>query len=547
MKGRKNALILFDIDGTLIRQVGKSAITANRFAYAVNKTFGTNVASETRSKYGHVDMATLLEMAEKAGIERGKASKKLGRMFYYVTKYFRDHLDQYNTHVHEGVKPFLARLKREGYIVGLVTGNIEPVAEMKLRKLGIYKFFDLGAFGELSDKRSEMIEHAINTANEKFGKQFTKQTTLYFGDTPLDITAAKAAGVRVVAVATGNHSKDILRKEKPDYLLPDMSDQTRIFHIIREVAKRYAQEHRRIVVLGRANTTMTVSVDRMPKAREQVIARNASYAPGGKGSNQAIAAKRLGAKVSFVTCLGRDYFGQKLLAFLRSEGIDTSAIKRTAKTPSGMSVVVIDKYSHNTIISIPGSESELNQRDIKRIRFEPGDIAISQLALSEGVVRSFLAKARAAGATTILNTAPKANFSRSTLGLADYLIANEREAAFFSASANASQDYHTALTHARKIRASQGQTVIVTLGDKGSLTLAGGESIVVRGIKVKALDTQAAGDTFVGAFSTALSQGMGLRSALLFANKAAALCVQKYGAASSIPSRDEVDRMRIEP
>lgn len=300
---------------------------------------------------------------------------------------------------------------------------------------------------------------------------------------------------------------------------------------------------KRIIVLGRINTTMTLNVDAIPKPKEQITAKKALITPGGKGSNQAIAASRLGGNVSFVTCLGTDDFGEKLLSFLKAEGIDTKFIKFSKTTPAGMSIVILDKNSENTIISIPGSERELLAEDITKIKFTRHDIAVSQLALPEEVVLAYLKRAKAAGATTILNTAPRAKYDTKVFKFADYLIPNESEAAFFAGSTKVTQDPSEALGYARRMRASPSQVVIVTLGGNGSIALAGKEIIRILGIKVKAVDTQAAGDTFVGAFAAALSENKNLKGALEFANKAAAICVQRQGAASSVPTRKDVDGM----
>lgn len=303
------------------------------------------------------------------------------------------------------------------------------------------------------------------------------------------------------------------------------------------------QKTKRIIVLGRINTTLTMNVEVIPKPKEQVTAKKVLITPGGKGSNQAVAARRLGGKVSLVTCLGTDDFGKKLLSFLKTEGIDTKLIRFSKNTPAGMAIVILDENSENTIISIPGSERELLANDIKKIRFTDHDIVVSQLALPKEVVIAYLKKAKASGATTILNTAPRAKYDTTVFKFADYLIPNESEAAFFAGSTKVSQDPSEALEYARKIRARPEQVVIVTLGSNGSIALAGKEIIRIPGIKVKAVDTQAAGDTFVGAFATALSENKSLKNALEFANKAAAICVQRHGAASSIPTRNDVDGM----
>ena len=178
------------------------------------------------------------------------------------------------------------------------------------------------------------------------------------------------------------------------------------------------QKTKRIIVLGRINTTLTMNVEVIPKPKEQVTAKKVLITPGGKGSNQAVAARRLGGKVSLVTCLGTDDFGKKLLSFLKTEGIDTKLIRFSKNTPAGMAIVILDENSENTIISIPGSERELLANDIKKIRFTDHDIVVSQLALPKEVVIAYLKKAKASGATTILNTAPRAKYDTTVFKFA---------------------------------------------------------------------------------------------------------------------------------
>ena len=239
MKHRKNVLLLFDIDGTMIHQVGRSGITTNRFAYAVNRVFNTdiNAGMLPNSAYGQVDTETLLSLSEMGGVKRGVAKKHLKRLYFFTAQYFRMHLKDYNTHVHEGVKPLLSRLRREGYILGLVTGNLEPIAKMKLKKTGLYGFFDIGAFGNISNQRSKLLEHAMKLASRKFKTNFTKERVLYFGDAPLDVKAAKKAKIKIICVTTGHYTRKVLKKEKPDYIFSGMSNQDRIFNIINKISK----------------------------------------------------------------------------------------------------------------------------------------------------------------------------------------------------------------------------------------------------------------------------------------------------------------------
>ncbi len=533
----RETLLLFDIDGTLIRLVGKSRITYKRFTYAVNKTFGTNLPASAVPNYGHiVNTELLLLLSQKAGIDRKEAVKKLDTLYHYTTEHFRDHLSEYRTTILEGVRPLLSRLKDEGYLMGIVTGNIEPIAKMKMSKMGLDGIFDFGVFADGSNRKKDMILEAINKANSISRRKFTKKSTLYFGDTAIDVREARYAGVKMLALATGHHSYETLRKENPDYLLENLSNTKAVMRIIERIGFGSTP---RIFVLGRPNTTLTIPCERFPSRLEQVKAKEARKTPGGKGLNQAVAARRLGGSVYFITCIGADNFGRELLSFIKKEKINTKHAK-IAKGPSGLSLVFIDKSSGNTIISIPGSESMLKKSDINTIKFSSNDIAISQLSPSEELVRHFLSRARSEGAITILNAAPKSECSRKTLSNADYVIVNEDEAAHLAGSNSAPKNHESAIAYAKKIRSRSDQTIIVTLGRNGSAALSGEERIRIKGIKVRAVDTQAAGDTFVGALAVGLSESMDLYHAMKFANKASALAVQRFGATSSIPKRSDI-------
>ena len=533
----RKTLLLFDIDGTLIRLVGKSRITYKRFTYAVNKTFGTNLPASAVPDYGHiVNTELLLLLSQKAGVNRKEAIKKLDTLYHYTTEHFRNHLSEYRTTILGGVKPLLSQLKAEGYMLGIVTGNIEPIARMKMSKMGLDGIFDFGVYADGSNRKKGMIIEAIKRANSISRRNFTLKKTLYFGDTAVDVREARSAGVKMLALATGHHTYEVLRKEDPDYLLENLSNTNAVMRIIDHID---SGSKPRIFVLGRPNTTLTIPCDRFPRPLAQVKAAQAKQSPGGKGLNQAVAAKRLGGSVYLVTCLGADNFGTELLKFIRREKISTQHIK-SVKGPSGLSIVFIDKDSGNTIISIPGSESTLSKRDIDKIDFRHSDIAISQLSPSEDIVRYFLSRASSSGAVTALNAAPRSACSRKTLLKADYVIVNEDEAAHLAGISRAPTGHKSAIDYARKIRTTANQTVIVTLGRKGSVALSGSELVRINGLKVKAVDTQAAGDTFVGAFAIGLSERMDLYHAMDFANRASALAVQKSGATSSIPKRSDV-------
>jgi ribokinase len=297
---------------------------------------------------------------------------------------------------------------------------------------------------------------------------------------------------------------------------------------------------RRVIVVGSINMDIVVGAEKLPAPGETVMGHQVRFIPGGKGSNQAVAARRLGAKVDLFCKVGNDAFGEMLARFLKKEGLRTDFIAESKKTHSGMAIVGLDKKGENAIVVIPGSNYELSRSEVKSIPINPTDIVVSQFEVPKETVKSLLQKARKRGALTILNPSPIVGESKELTKLADYLIINETEAAALSGGA-APKDWSNALKQAKAIRTNRKQTIIITLGSKGLICLAD-KAYRLNGLKVRAVDTTGAGDCFVGAFATALSEGMKLNDALNFANHAAALSVQNLGATTSFPGRRLVEK-----
>jgi ribokinase len=295
----------------------------------------------------------------------------------------------------------------------------------------------------------------------------------------------------------------------------------------------------RVFVAGSINMDVVATADRHPKVGETVAGREVLYFPGGKGANQAVAASRLGAKTTLIGRLGRDAFGAELRAFLTAQGVDLGSV-READTHSGTAIITV-AASDNTIVVIPGSNGQVSADDVANVPLAKGDIAVSQFEIPLPTIAAFFQRARAAGATTMLNPAPAQKMSGELLALVDILVLNETELGFL-AGMELSEDDEAAriLAVARKLQARADQTICITLGKRGVLALAASEEFAVPGRVVRAVDTTGAGDCFVGALASHLADGTPLRAALAFANAAASISVQRMGAGPSMPTAAEV-------
>lgn len=296
----------------------------------------------------------------------------------------------------------------------------------------------------------------------------------------------------------------------------------------------------RVFVAGSINMDVVATADRHPKVGETVAGRQVLYFPGGKGANQAVAASRLGARTTLIGRLGKDSFGGELKAFLGEQGIDLGYVVETAEAHTGTAIITVAE-ADNTIVVIPGANGLVCADDVEVVPLLAGDVAVGQFEIPLPAIAAFFRRARAAGATTLLNPAPAQAMSRELLALVDILVLNETELGFLARNElSESDEAARIIAVARQLQAREDQTICVTLGKRGVLALAGREEIAVQGRAVKALDTTGAGDCFVGALAAQLADGAALRTALAFANAAASISVQRMGAGPSMPTAKDV-------
>ena len=297
----------------------------------------------------------------------------------------------------------------------------------------------------------------------------------------------------------------------------------------------------RVFVAGSINMDVVATADRHPRVGETVAGKAVLYFPGGKGANQAVSAAKLGAPTTLIGRLGTDAFGAELRTFLAGQGVDLSYVNDTAEIHTGTAIITIAD-ADNTIVVVPGANGLVSAADIAAAPLAKGDIAVSQFEIPQPTVGAFFKRARAAGATTILNPAPAIAFGAELLDLVDILILNETELGLLSGTELRDTDEPARFMEvARTLRGDRDMIVCVTLGKRGVVALSHGQQLLVEGRTVKAVDTTGAGDCFVGAVAAQLAAGKSLGDALDYANLAASICVQRMGAAPSMPTAAEVE------
>lgn len=283
---------------------------------------------------------------------------------------------------------------------------------------------------------------------------------------------------------------------------------------------------------------------RLPRGGETLIGESFSTIPGGKGANQAVAAARLGAQVSMVGCVGSDAYGQQLRGALLAEGIDCQAVS-VVDGSSGVALIVVDDNSQNAIVIVAGANGVLTPDVLDRFDevLQGADVIICQLEVPDATVGHALKRGRELGKTVILNPAPASRaLPADWYAYVDYLIPNESEAAVLSGLAVDSLE--TAEAAATHLIAAGAGKVIVTLGAQGLMFANGSSFEHFPAPLVKAVDTTAAGDTFVGGFAAALASGKNEVEAIRFGQVAAALSVTRAGAQPSIPTLLEVQAFK---
>ena len=298
---------------------------------------------------------------------------------------------------------------------------------------------------------------------------------------------------------------------------------------------------RPIYVIGSSNTDMVVKTEKLPMPGETVIGGTFFMNPGGKGANQAVAAARLGGRVTFIARVGADLFGTQALQQFQKESIDTRFVTQDQEYPSGVALIGVDRQGENTIIVAPGSNSQLNVKDVANA-FESiaeKSIILIQLEIPQETVEFAILSGKKKNCDVILNPAPVQPVDDSALRNLSIITPNETEAEMLTGIRIT--DLRSAEQAAQQLHQAGVPNVIITLGSKGAFVSTGSSGKLVAAPKVTAVDTTAGGDCFNGALAVALAEGMKIEEAVGFACQAASLSVTRMGAQSSMPYRKEVN------
>jgi ribokinase len=295
-----------------------------------------------------------------------------------------------------------------------------------------------------------------------------------------------------------------------------------------------------IAVVGSSNTDMVIKTTKLPAPGETILGGEFFMNAGGKGANQAVAAARLGGKVSFIAKTGDDVFGRQARQLFEIENINTDYMVMDPGHPSGVALITVDAKGENCIVVASGSNSYLNQSDIDPAREEilRAEIVLMQLEIPLETVDYVAGIVYKAGKKVILNPAPAAKISDDLLSKIYMITPNETEAELISGIPV--KDAGSAILAAENLYKRGVKVVLITLGSKGALLFTGEEAKIISSPKVEAIDTTAAGDVFNGAIAVAISEGLALDKAVEFACKAAAISVTRMGAQSSAPYRKEI-------
>ncbi len=297
-----------------------------------------------------------------------------------------------------------------------------------------------------------------------------------------------------------------------------------------------------ILVIGSSNTDMVIKTKKMPAPGETVLGGTFLLNPGGKGANQAVAATRLGGKVTFVTKRGNDLFGNQTVGLLMREGIDTENIIKDPELPSGVALITVDAKGENSIVVAPGANGNLQPGDLPPdlIDCSRYEIMLLQLEIPMATVEYAAKKGSGCGMKVILNPAPAPVEPLSDKLLENIWLLTPNETEAEAITGISILDIESAEAAADAIIRKGAKNVIITFGAKGAFVRSKDFTGMVPGFKVKAIDTTAAGDTFNGALAVALAEGEEISEAVRFANKAASITVTRMGAQASVPFRNEI-------
>jgi len=298
-----------------------------------------------------------------------------------------------------------------------------------------------------------------------------------------------------------------------------------------------------IVVVGSLNMDLVVRVERWPQGGETILGRDFIQGAGGKGANQAASAAALGGAVAMVGQVGTDAFGDALRHSLAERGVDVSAVVLDDSTPTGVALIGLEDSGENRIVVVPGANGALTpeavERSLRTGAWEDAQVLLLQCEIPVETITFAAQIGKERNMTVVLDPAPPVSLPSRIWTTIDICTPNQVEARSLTGiSVRGEEDARRVAAHLRR----QGVgAAIIKLGADGVLVAEGNRSDHIAGIRVRAVDTTAAGDVFAGALAVGLAEGLSLEEAVAFANRAAAISTTRPGAQASLPSRAEVD------
>ena len=291
-----------------------------------------------------------------------------------------------------------------------------------------------------------------------------------------------------------------------------------------------------IHVLGSINIDYSCSVDHLPHPGETIVGKSLFTTPGGKGANQAIAARRAGSSVTMIGAIGSDEVAEQALTCLTEDGVDISLVKKLPG-PTGCAFVFVDAASENQIVIVQGANAGVNEAQAREMTITQGDVLLLQLEVPVSTVVAAAAHAHQRGATVVANLAPYQQLPPAFFDNIDILLVNETEGGLLAADLNIdSAGDNLAADIAAHIHA----TVVLTLGARGVIAANKDQTIAIAGVEINSVDTVGAGDTFAGYLGAMLERSETLQRACEVANIAAALACTKSGAQTAMPLMSEL-------
>ncbi len=293
----------------------------------------------------------------------------------------------------------------------------------------------------------------------------------------------------------------------------------------------------KIVVVGSLNRDIVMQVPHIPEPGETILCSSIDYFNGGKGANQATAIARLGGTVSMIGCVGADDAGDALIKSLSEAGVDTASIEQSPTVGTGSAYISVSEEGQNSIIVYPGANSLVSPKTLSKFHsvLTGASYCVVQMEVPVATVEAVCRICNALGVKVLLNPAPAQTIDSSIFPLIEYIVPNETELQIL---VNEQGSYEEL---AQKLYKKGVKHVIVTLGEEGCMLVDKNGVSSFPAVKVKCVDTTAAGDAFIGGFIVGISEGLPISLSIEFANKAAGFAITRKGAQASLGSRAELD------